>query len=57
MLSPLGLCDAAAVPAPAGKKGIALAPADWATMCAALPAISSALAKRDMGYVLQLSGK
>ncbi|PNW80646.1 hypothetical protein CHLRE_07g325722v5 [Chlamydomonas reinhardtii] len=40
-----------------GKKGIALAPADWATMCAALPAISSALAKRDMGYVLQLSGK
>ncbi|KAG2440901.1 hypothetical protein HXX76_003754 [Chlamydomonas incerta] len=40
-----------------GKKGIALSPTDWHTLCAALPAVSGALAKRDMGYVLQLSGK
>ncbi|KAG2450551.1 hypothetical protein HYH02_005052 [Chlamydomonas schloesseri] len=40
-----------------GKKGIALAPADWHTLCGALPAISAALARKDLGYVLQLSGK
>ncbi|PNH12288.1 RNA polymerase II transcriptional coactivator [Tetrabaena socialis] len=39
-----------------GKKGIALSPADWATLAAAVGDISDALARRDMAYILQLSG-
>ncbi|KAG2493394.1 hypothetical protein HYH03_008522 [Edaphochlamys debaryana] len=39
-----------------GQKGIALSPADWATVAASVPAVSEALGRRDMGFSVQLSG-
>ncbi|GIM00510.1 hypothetical protein Vretimale_5289, partial [Volvox reticuliferus] len=39
-----------------GKKGIALSPADWATLSSHLADVDAALKRRDMGFCLQLSG-